>query len=64
MERRAKVREMITTSMTGEAKVLSTWLKEKHPEAAQMKPKTIQNQLAAEWRALGEASRNGGPKKK
>jgi hypothetical protein len=37
-------------SVTEEACVLSEWLRKSHPEAPQLKPKTIKNQLAKDYR--------------
>jgi len=53
MERRAARGEMNTTALAREAQALAAWLHAVHPNAPQVKPKTLQNVLRAKWRTLG-----------
>jgi hypothetical protein len=56
MERRATAGEMIRDTVKGEAMALIEWLRKNHPRAPVPQPKTLQNSLAEQWRALGGKS--------
>jgi hypothetical protein len=45
-------RGLTAASITKEAEALSEWLRKAHPEAPQLKPKTIKNGLAEDYRKL------------
>ncbi len=52
LNRRATEGQVNTTSKRQEARSLSEWLKQAHPGAPAMTPKTIENQIGEMWREL------------